>query len=253
MGRHQKPPEHLNHEAWAIPYADLITLLLAFFVVMYAISTVNESKYRVLSDSLSVAFSAPSKIATALPAGDQVPRAVEAVQGDPTVVQLPPIPLPLQLSAQRAQAQAKRELAQGLENELAELLQDENMSIHTRPDGIEITVASDFLFASGSAQIQGNAVPLLQQIANALLPLPYPVRVEGHTDNVPIATRQFPSNWELSADRAAWVVRLLAENGLAPARLSMLGYAEYRPRASNAEVQGRQANRRVGIIVEFPS
>lgn len=256
MARKRHAEIEANHEAWAIPYADLITLLLAFFVVMYAISTVNESKYRVLSDSLSDAFSGPPRSVTPVKVGAVIRRGVDSdiridirprlnLQGFPQPVRLPPPVL-----ATQSQDALNRDLAAQLEAQLPDLLAQGQISVKALPDRVEIEVGSDLLFASGSARVEAGGDVVLRRIAQALSALPYPVRVEGHTDNVPIATWQFPSNWELSASRAAWVVRRFAELGVAAQRLSMRGFGEFQPVADNATRAGRQANRRVAVVID---
>jgi flagellar motor protein MotB len=178
MAREQKHEEHQNHEAWAIPYADLITLLLAFFVVMYAISSVNEGKYRVLSDAMVSAFNG-------------APSAKSA-----------PLPAPKDSSARGAASP--------------------------------------------------GAIDILTRLAESLRSVPNPIRVEGHTDDRPINTRAFPSNWELSAARASSVVHLFSSRDIVPARLAVIGLGEYRPVKSNTTSEGRNANRRVVIVILSP-
>lgn len=252
MARKKHHEEHLNHEAWAIPYGDLITLLLAFFVVMYAISNVNESKYRVLSDSLSDAFSGPPRSVAPVQPGQALPSRIS--QYRPLEIRPPlrlqPPPLSHLASAWLREQELKQQMSEQLSATLREGLVAGDVAINIVEDGVQITVASDFLFASGSARVEGDADLILQRIAAALRDSVLPVRVEGHTDNLPISTVQFPSNWELSAARAAWVVRRLAENGVDAERLSMLGYGQFRPLTSNDSEAGRRANRRVAIIIE---
>ncbi|MFZ5757624.1 MAG: flagellar motor protein MotD [Pseudomonadota bacterium] len=261
MARKKKHEDHANHEAWAIPYGDLVTLLLAFFVVMYAISSVNEGKYRVLADALAEAFGAPPRTMAPIQVGDVMPRGSERNQG-------PPIATPAQRGAIvgpptwqgsvaqqadraatiRAEEQLK-EISQRVEEALAELIEEDLVKIRRAPLWLEVEIRSDILFPSGSAVPQDDAVPTLQRLAAALGPFPNPLRIEGHTDNVPIHTRAFPSNWELSAARAASVVHLFGNSGIAPERLAVIGYGEFRPAADNATIEGRNGNRRVIIVV----
>ncbi len=249
MARRKQPEDHLNHEAWAIPYGDLITLLLAFFVVMYAISTVNEGKYRVLSDSLSVAFKGPPRVLQPVPPREEpTPAAAQ----DLSIDIRPRLRLPDPLQRRKALALEAENAAvlADLRTALQGLVKDGQAQIRVVHDGVEIAVGSDFLFASGSARVNPAANDILRQIADSLAPLGHAIRVEGHTDDVPISTAQFPSNWELSAARAAWIVRRMAERGIRPAQLTMQGFGEFRPAASNATPEGRAANRRVAIVVE---
>ncbi|WP_241544271.1 OmpA family protein, partial [Xanthomonas translucens] len=132
---------------------------------------------------------------------------------------------------------------------LAPLIQKNLISVRHAGLWIEVEINSDILFGSGSASLDQSARATLAQLAQVLVPVPNGVRVEGYTDNSPIATVQFPSNWELSAARAASVVHLFADQGLQPSRLSMIGYGEFRPRADNDSQAGRNANRRVVLVI----
>lgn len=251
MARKKPHEDHVNHEAWAIPYGDLITLLLAFFVVMYAMSTLNEAKYRVLSDSLSEAFRGPPRSISPIQVGENMPRSTPPGQ---SAIDLRP-PLPLQAMASRSQSLSRAQfnalLAEALSQQLADLIASDRIQVHDHPDHVSIRIGSDLLFESGSARIsEPQADALLMRLAEVLKSLRFPVRVEGHTDNLPISTWQFPSNWELSAGRAAWVVRRFAELGIPTPRLSAQGYGEFRPLAGNDTREGRMANRRVSIVID---
>lgn len=258
MGRKHKHEEHANHEAWAIPYGDLVTLLLAFFVVMYAISTVNEGKYRAVSDSLSAAFKGTPRSIEPIQVGDRAPTAIQGGS--------PPIAPEGNLIGERTSliangnAQPKPDptddgmtpmdkVIAEVEATMADLIQQDMLAIHRKDYGVEIELRTDILFPSGSATMAPKATAVLQQLANTLKPLPYPMRVEGHTDNRPINTLLFPSNWELSAARAATVVHLFMERGIDPARLAVIGLGEFRPTADNATEAGRNMNRRVLITI----
>ena len=260
MSRKHKHEEHANHEAWAIPYGDLVTLLLAFFVVMYAISTVNEGKYRAVSDSLSAAFKGTPKAISPIQVGDKTPTAIQG--GSPPIA--PEGNLIGDHSSLIASGNASEEhkgdgtaekmtpmdkVIGEIESTMAELIQRDILAIHRKQYGVEIELRTDILFPSGSATMAPQAIVVLQQLADTLKPLPYPMRVEGHTDNRPINTALFPSNWELSAARAATVVHLFMERGIDPTRLSVIGLGEFRPVADNATDAGRNMNRRVLIVI----
>ncbi|WP_331487885.1 flagellar motor protein MotD [Luteimonas endophytica] len=272
MARRKKHEEHGNHEAWAIPYADLMTLLLAFFVVMYAISSLNEGKYRVLSDSLAIAFSGQPRSVSPVQPGDH--QVMEPDAGPPSPLQAGPgatrpspvldSPLLPSLASQmrvdrenrdadgRALAEARQQLddiAAQLHDALAPLVDAKLITIHRAELWLEVEINSDILFATGSASLAGSAQQLLSTLARLLRDVPNAVRVEGYTDDRPINTLQFPSNWELSAARAASVVHLFVRERIAPQRLVMVGYGEYRPRADNATEAGRNRNRRVVLMV----
>ena len=257
MGRNRKHKheEHANHEAWAIPYGDLVTLLLAFFVVMYAISTVNEGKYRAVSDSLSAAFKGAPRAMDPIQVGDKAPTSMQ--NGSP------PIAPEGNVIGERATLIASGPDGQPatdgmtamdkvigeIESTMAELIQQDMLTIHRKDYGVEIALRTDILFPSGSATLPSQATTVLQQLADTLKPLPYPMRVEGHTDNRPINTLLFPSNWELSAARAATVVHVFMQRGIDPTRLAVIGLGEFRPMADNATDQGRNMNRRVLIVI----
>lgn len=266
MRRRHEEEDHVNHEAWAIPYGDLITLLLAFFVVMYAVSSVNEGKYRVLSDSLTAAFRGTPKATVPIQIGDKVVK----VQRDDTVAGITPTQA-LKLASPMASEQTSlveqfqrmgrdlekdggdgpglRQLADQVELAMAELIEKNLVTVTRKPLWVEVEIKTDILFPSGSAQIQPEAVDILGRIASILEPLGSPIRVEGHTDNQPIRTLQFPSNWELSAARAGRIVRLFEERGIGPERMSVAGQGEYQPVADNATPEGRNRNRRVTLVV----
>lgn len=280
MARRRKHEEHANHEAWAIPYGDLITLLLAFFVVMYAISSVNDGKYRVLSQSLSTAFRGtprtlePIEIgrqgisaeragtASISPLGMRRPEsrslladiaaptaglAVSAVTEPLTEEEIETAKQLANIAAVR-RAQLER-IAAEVEQAMAVMIMQDQVIVRRHADRVEVEIRTDALFGSGSATLGRQAVDAISQLGNALSAGRNPIRVEGHTDNLPIRTREFASNWELSATRAAGVVRILAERGIDPARLAVLGLGEFRPAQANDTVAGRAANRRVLLVI----
>jgi len=267
MARKNRKEDHLNHEAWAIPYADLMTLLLAFFVVMYAISSVNEGKYRVLSESLVAAFSGAPKSMKPIQLGEN--KATTAGEGrlnveprsitDPGILQMPMESMQTQPNAPTTASELDtraRELearlnvmADEIRQALSDLIEMDLVRVRQTPFWLEVEVKTDILFPTGVAQISESARPTLRRLGGILEPFSNPVRVEGHTDNVPIKTSRFPSNWELSAARAASVVRLLQSTGIEPIRLAAIGLGEHRPAGDNATEEGRNRNRRVVIVV----
>jgi chemotaxis protein MotB len=254
MGRRKRPEEHLNHEAWAIPYGDLITLLLAFFVVMYAVSSVNEGKYRIVSDSINAAFQGAAPTTSGVPIGRANPGLLpEAAAKEPKSIAASNAPLTDLDQARLEQDRARRaELAKvevAVRQSLGSLISVGVVGVKQNESFVEVTIRTDLLFSSGSAELATVAVEPLQQLAATLTTLPNPVRVEGHTDDRPIATTAFPSNWELSAARAASVVRVLRAAGMDPTRLSVVGMGEFRPLATNTTADGRNANRRVALVI----
>ena len=270
MPRKKRHEDHLNHEAWAIPYGDLVTLLLAFFVVMYAISSVNEGKYRVLSDSLFAAFRGTPRTMQPVQVGEkQVGSGADVksslveqamLEGQPRSM-LAPVPVktgmpdPKQAEAalatarQSARAKALQQVADQVARAMDDLVKA-NLVIVRRTDfWIEVEIKTDILFPSASAQLEPGAVGVIEKLGEALAPFPNPIRVEGHTDNRPIKTVAFISNWELSAARAGSVVRVLASKGVEPSRLAVIGYGENRPTRPNDTVEGRNGNRRVVVVI----
>jgi len=256
MAKRSPPEEHANHEAWAIPYADLMTLLLAFFVVMYAISSVNDGKYQHMAQALNLAFGGSARSVNPMATSTGItPLQLNANAHSAIVAIKQPVARdtqPEHLNKPSKTSSDPPQLAhinQRLERALAPLLHKGVISIWRNERWIEVEINSDILFATGSAVLDEDARSILGRLATVLRDEPNKIRVEGHTDNVPIATALYPSNWELSAARAASVVHLFADRGLPPQRLAMIGYGEFHPRADNADTQGRNRNRRVAVIV----
>ncbi len=299
MARRRRHEQEENHEAWAIPYGDLVTLLLAFFVVMYSMSSINDGKYRVLSNSLSEAFrgvprspqpvnigttplqpieellpqaqvqrmitvglpaqrllTLPPDSATAAIVGGAVERPPPRAASPAAAGELPPLSPanPNGETARQAASEAasERELGQvagDVSAALGPLIAAGQVHVRRYTDWVAVDISTDILFPSGIARLSRPAVQALQRLAGVLAPWPNAIRVEGHTDDRPIDTREFPSNWELSAARAASVVHLFMDRGIAPARLAVLGFGQYRPVASNRTARGRNANRRVSVVI----
>lgn len=246
MGRRRKEEEHENHERWLVSYADFITLLFAFFVVMYAISSVNEGKYRVLSDSISSAFrNIPGNTSGAM---------VQVNPSAPTPVSIPfqkPKIANIKTDVVREKnRELLRSKAKEITEALAPLVQQGQVRVTEGALGITVEINASVLFDSGEARLQLPAVRVLTAVGQILATTDFPVTVEGHTDNAPINTPLFPSNWELSGARAASVVRLFIDTGVDARRLTATGYAEQRPVDDNATPDGRQRNRRVAINME---
>ncbi len=268
----RKHEEHENHERWLVSYADFITLLFAFFVVMYSTSSVNEGKYRVLSDSLMGAFSSrerslqPIQVGNLVrsppsdeisPATSSTPVSVaEIVSGDAeqaaaggTLVELGEEAQELDPQSPEAPMADSARLASGISKSVLPQIDKDLVEVRLEADRIEIELKSSILFPSGSARLVEQASPMLEDVATVLKGFPNPIRVEGFTDNVPIRTVAFPSNWELSAARAASVVHLFMKYGVRPERMTAIGHGEYRPVADNRTSEGRRKNRRVVIVI----
>jgi chemotaxis protein MotB len=274
MARKKAHEEHANHEAWAIPYGDLITLLLALFVVLYSVSSVNEGKYRVLSDSLNEAFGGKPRSARPIQVGENPPQGTNdtprvapimrrgiadlsrpVVEVKPKVggADIDPLRGLKDASAEGDKAAAGnrnlQQMAGDVEQAMHELIARKMIVVRRSPQFLEIEIRTDILFASGVSSISDSAQQVLLHIADIIKPFPNPIRIEGHTDNVPINTLAFPSNWQLSASRAASVVALFMQSGVDPTRMSVAGFGEYHPAASNDTPEGRNRNRRVLIVI----
>ena len=229
--------DHENHERWLISFADFVTLLFAFFVVMYAVSAVNEGKYRVLANSLGNALG--NKPASDIP-----------------VPQLPSVTLPPEVKQRTLKQQQAIEeqthmtdVATKLLDAMGPLVKEGKVRVTQSRRGVSIEINANVLFAPGRAELEPQSLAVLRAVAAQLKDEPFKLEVTGHTDNIPISNSIFPSNWELSAVRATSVVRLLADNGIAPARLSAIGRAASQPVASNDTAEGRARNRRVELMI----
>jgi chemotaxis protein MotB len=228
-----------NHDRWLISYADFITLLFAFFVVMYAVSAVNESKYRVLADALGDAFGKA-------PAGAEAPvpnlRPTQA---------MPPDVKRRTLKQQQAieEREHMTEVANNLLEAMGPLVKEGKVRVTQSRRGVTIEINANVLFKPGEASLEPGSLDVLRAVARTLAKEPFNLEITGHTDNVPIRSPLFPSNWELSAVRASSVVRLFADNGIDPARLYAIGREASQPVASNATPEGRARNRRVELLI----
>ncbi|MCP4407875.1 MAG: flagellar motor protein MotD [Gammaproteobacteria bacterium] len=249
--KRQEEPE--NHERWLVSYADFITLLFAFFVVMYALSSVNEGKYRVLSDSLDAAFQGPARSLQPIQVGEIHRSSLDSIV-DPNNVQRVVDVNFITEALKRQEYYEKvmeqtRSITGDMQDALQPLIDKELVSVQNHGLWIAVEMKTSILFASGAVTLAKRAGTILDKIAQVLRHYPNQVQVEGFTDNVPIHTLTFPSNWELSANRAATVVRLLSQSGVEPSRMVAMGYSEYRPKTQNTTVEGRRKNRRVVVTV----
>lgn len=264
MARKKKHEEHVNHERWLVSYADFITLLFAFFVVMYSISSVNEGKYRVLSDTLESAFKSTGKspqpiqigelARTLNPLNDGVQSPASTVNDEQSIIK--PIKV---IDGQKndtgkgKQGEASKmlnALQDELKNSLATLIDQNLVTLRKGKNGLEVELKSKLLFPRGSARLSIKAEKLLIRIAGTLSRFPTSMQVEGHTDDTPVSSAIYPSNWELSSARAATVVNLFAEHEMAPERMWAIGYAQYRPYSTiNTAIEVAQ-NRRVVLVIK---
>jgi chemotaxis protein MotB len=254
-GGHDGPDER-----WLLTYADMITLLMALFIVMFSISSVNTSKLDALQKSLKEAFSG-----RVLPGGEAVLQTGGSNKGHETPKVEPPIPAIQPLIQKEFQKQQEKKSGAQQRSEEDQFKETKrNLDDYAKAHGLtkkletEITrrglvirlLTDGVLFDSGEAKIKPSATPLLKKIGGLLqVDQDHPINVEGHTDNVPIKSSQFPTNWELSTARAASVVRLLIADNAPADRLGAVGYAQLHPIASNSSAAGRSRNRRVEIVL----
>lgn len=232
--------EEDNAERWMVSYADFITLLFGFFVVMYAISSVNDEKYRVLSATLQEAFAVDAASTDPIPVGEP------ALAASPHVVDLPD-------SNAHADMQEGDTFITDPVPEAASLLGGfadlEGASVHSNQDWLELNIDAGVLFEAGSAQLSSRAADTLSEAVTLLQSSDNPVTIEGYTDNVPSSSRLYPSNWELSSARASAVARYFGQQGIRAERLAAVGYGENHPLSTNATPDGRAANRRVVVVI----
>lgn len=244
MARRSKRTEHDNHDRWMISYADFVTLLFAFFVVMYAVSSVNEEKYKTFSNSLSIAFTKKPITASTGVVENQQDQMLKALVDKRTA----------RLGEQQRKIQERmKNLASGLSEVMASLINQRTVNINQTKRGVVIDISASTLFRTGEAALQPGALDVLRQVAAVLSKEDMPIEVEGHSDDIPIATAQFPSNWELSSARASSVARMLIDNGVSAKRLAVVGLASNQPLVPNDSPENRARNRRVIITIMSPN
>jgi chemotaxis protein MotB len=255
--RHRRRPSHANHERWLVSYADFITLLFAFFVVLYASSQVDKKKVGKLALAIQVAFQemgvfqastteVPIDITEPMPFSTA--QAINNTERTGSLARIASHPEGSPGTGAEngdlAQLQAQLEII------LAAEIQRKEIALRSEPDGLVISLREAGFFESGSAKMKSTSQAAFDRIASMLRAGDYRLRIEGHTDNAPIHNAQFPSNWELSTSRSTEIVRLLiVRDGYGPDRLSAAGYAEFHPVSNNLTAEGRGANRRVDIVI----
>lgn len=257
MRRRRKTTERVNQDRWLVSYADLVTLLFAFFVVLYSTSTMDKQKVVRIAASIQSAFqqlgvfsdksSLPS--AAAAPPLSTLAQSADAgdLHGDVHLVESalnPP-------DAYAHNGINVQELTRDLKKELVKEMENREVDMRLQPDGLVISLRENGFFESGDTTLLPGAQATLTRITKVLGDRGYEIRVEGHTDNRPIRDgTRFKSNWELSSERATEVVLLLiSQNGFDPKKVSVAGYSEYRPIAPNDTEEGRRMNRRVDLVV----
>ena len=246
MARTKKHPEHENHERWLVSYADFITLLFAFFVVMFASSQGDKGKAQQVSDGVKKALE-----------GENISTLVAAVLNGPREkpgkdkIKVPEVAAPRTVEDRREQQLAElMPSLRVLSSELSEEIKKGEIQISMTDRGLVVSFAQAALFPSGEDLIAAGAYESIGKVAAAITRLPNPVRLEGHTDARPINTARFHSNWDLSSSRAIALLKILTERfGVPTGKMSVAGYADTAPLASNDTEEGRSRNRRVDIIV----
>jgi len=227
-----EPPE--NHERWIVSYADMVTLLFALFVVLYATSDANPQKLQSVRNSIDQAFSI---------------GVLQGSNGSSPILNGGGVAPSI--------AEIKSNTLEGLNKTLSGFANANNLDgkiqIRSDADSITISLADNLLFDSGSADLKPGSQDVLLQVAQALAGLPNEMRIEGHTDNVPVNSQDFATNWELSAARASRVLRFLREQGGLTNELFLAGFAETHPIGDNATPEGRALNRRADIVILYPT
>jgi len=234
-----------NLDRWMVSYADFITLLFAFFVVMYAISSVNEGKYRVFGSSLMEAFGSH---------GQNKPETVVPLSENDMLLKS----LVERRNARLAERLHKQQeymqrIAKNLNQVMATLVTSGQVSVSETNRGVVLEINASTLFNQGDAELQAAAIKTLSEVASILGPGDQAIEIEGYTDDVPIKTPRFPSNWELSSARASSVARLFIEHGVAAERLTVMGSAANHPVAPNDTPAGRARNRRMTVTLMAPA
>ena len=244
-----KHEEKDNSERWLLSYADFITLLMVFFIIMYSMSAVNQAKFEALAESLSEAMGggSGSRGGSGTGTGDAAGPGVNDIPGG---VEMSPAPPLSDSYLDQAEQDALNATAAEIQKYLDEQGLHDSVTLRIDERGLVVILADTTTFESGSAEIKSEFIPRLIQIADILSSVENYVRIEGHTDNVPVVGGRFASNWEVSTARATSLVQLFINNSnIAPEKLSAVGYGEYRPVASNDTPEGRAQNRRVEIVV----
>jgi chemotaxis protein MotB len=261
MSRRKKHPEHSSHERWLVSYADFITLLFAFFVVLYSSSQVDKRKVGRLALAIQVAFQQLGVFDTSntkVPLSDTEPMPfanVQAVENvDRTGDMQRFVPPNRGILAPSGNPGSLKDIQSQLEKTLAPEIKDRTVAVQMRKEGIVVSLREVGFFESGSAALRPSAMNAVDRLADVVAPRSENLRIEGHTDNVPIHNGHFPSNWELSTARATEMVKLfIFRYRVMPSRLSAAGYAEFHPMDNNATPEGRGRNRRIDVVILNPT
>lgn len=236
MARKKFVEETEDSGRWLLSYADFITLMFAFFVVLYTTSNRDVGKYHTFGDALTNAFSK----------NDQAQATNTLVSILPKVRNEAEI---RKIELELRRRERMRGIASSIMSTMSSLIKDGQVRVTQTTRGIAVEINASLLFSSGQADLTPESIKVLMAVARTLKDDDHNIQIEGHTDNAPINTPNFPTNWELSTARASSVVRLFAENGIAPERLVAAGYGEYKPVEPNTSAEGRSRNRRVIVTL----
>jgi len=256
----KKHPEHLNHERWLVSYADFITLLFAFFVVLYSSSQVDKRKAGRLAMAIQVAFQEMGVFQTSstkVPLKDDDAMPFEKVQIVENINKNADLKRPVNpmngFLTSSAEVQSLQAAQQAIQNALSPEIQRREVTMSLHREGLVVSLKEMGFFDSGSAVIRPSSLDAISRLAEVLKTRPENLRIEGHTDNVPIHTARFASNWELSTARATELIQLLiTKYGIPASHLSAAGYAEFHPVANNDTPEGRAQNRRLDVVILAP-
>ena len=242
---HRRRTPRVGSDRWLVSYADFTTLLLAFFMALYTVSDVNPAKLAAAQNSLRAAFDAPKTAATV--------GSPESKDAGPQPAAVPPDNAVVRGSGSSDPGDQMAKVRERIEKELAGAITAGQLEIGADDRGLVLSLPESATFPVASADVTPAAQAVIDRVATTLEPLDVTVRIEGHTDDTPIRTVRFSSNWELSTARASAVVARFIDQRTDPRRLSAAGYGEFHPRASNATAGGRASNRRVDVVVIPPS
>lgn len=256
MARRVIEEGEINRDRWMVSYADFMTLLLSFFVVMYSVSKIDQEKYQALTRTMDAAFNVPPASLSPIQVGDPVTavnpgvveHSVESPEQKPTAGQTEEPEQKSTTSEPQLPEEFKR-ISREVEQKFSDLIARDLVSVQGNEEWLAIELKSSLLFESGEAEPGFDAQPIMAALADTVRSGGLPIRVEGFTDDQPIASDIYPSNWELSSARAASIVKMLAENGVSESRLAAIGYAEFQPVGPNDSEEGRAANRRVVLMI----
>lgn len=269
MSKKEEHEEHVNHERWLVSYADMVTLLMVVFIILFAMATVDSRKFSALAAGLKgeQPHAVPSVVegSTSVIEGGEIQKLDTEYDSPSAEMELPTLPTAYNVeAAKKALAQQQKQTQDAVEErknleqvkeEIQASLKAKGLSDQVKytmdKRGLVVTVVTDkILFASGSATLQGKGDDILSAIGEPLSRVPNDISIEGYTDNSPINTGQFPTNWELSTARATSVLRFLVDHaGVTPTRIGATGYGEFRPVAPNDSASHKAQNRRVEVVV----